>query len=102
MAFANCQPNDPRRVDRNEAPLVLDSPEPRLDITKYMEQEARFKMVELRSPERYAELVEAARDGVQQRRALYEQMARIHLPTEHHPTHDRTNEPAILPEPTHA
>jgi pyruvate-ferredoxin/flavodoxin oxidoreductase len=72
-------------VDRDEAPLVLDSPEPKLDVSKYMEQEARFRMVELRWPERYAELMEAARDGVKQRRALYEQMARIHLPPEHHP-----------------
>ena len=47
---------DPSRVDRGESPLALDSPEPRLD---------------------------AARDGVKQRRALYEQMARIHLPPEH-------------------
>jgi pyruvate-ferredoxin/flavodoxin oxidoreductase len=71
-------------VDRDEAPLVLDSPEPKLDVSKYMEQEARFRMVELRWPERYAALMEAARDGVKQRRALYEQMARIHLPPEHH------------------
>ena len=47
---------DPSRVDRGESPLALDSPEPRLD---------------------------AARDGVKQRRALYEQMATIHLPPEH-------------------
>jgi len=74
---------DPSRVDRGESPLVLDSPEPRLDVAKYMENEARFRMVELRSRERYAMLLEAARDGVKQRRALYEQMAKIHLPPEH-------------------
>jgi hypothetical protein len=28
--------------------------------------------------------MEAARDGVKQRRALYEQMAKVHLPQEHH------------------
>ena len=75
---------DPRRVDRDESPLVLDSPEPRIDVAKYMEQEARFRMVELRSPERYQQLVAAARDAVKQRRALYDQMSRIHLPPEHH------------------
>ena len=74
---------DPSRVDRGESPLVLDSPEPRLDVAKYMENEARFRMVELRSSERYAMLLDAARDGVKQRRALYEQMAKIHLPPEH-------------------
>ena len=74
---------DPARVDQGESPLVLDSPEPRLDVARYMENEARFRMVELRSSERYAMLLDAARDGVKQRRALYEQMAKIHLPPEH-------------------
>jgi hypothetical protein len=41
-------------------------------------------MVELRSPERYAQLVDAARDAVQQRRALYEQLAGVHVPAESH------------------
>jgi len=75
---------DPRRVERGEAPLVLDSGPPKLDVGAYMENEARFRMVELRSPERYAMLVNAARDAVRQRRALYEQLARIHLPPEEH------------------
>ena len=74
---------DPARVAAGESPLVLDSPEPRLDVAKYMENEARFRIVELRSSERYAMLLDAARDGVKQRRALYEQMAKIHLPPEH-------------------
>jgi pyruvate-ferredoxin/flavodoxin oxidoreductase len=73
---------DPRRVDRGESPLVLDSHAPKLDVAKYMENEARFRMVELRSPERYAALLSAARDGIRQRRALYEQLSRVHLPPE--------------------
>ncbi|HEX7670987.1 MAG TPA: pyruvate:ferredoxin (flavodoxin) oxidoreductase [Polyangiaceae bacterium] len=75
---------DPHRIERGEAPLVLDSGPPKLDVGAYMENEARFRMVELRSPERYAMLVNAARDAVRQRRALYEQLARIHLPQEEH------------------
>ena len=73
---------DPRRIDRGETPLVLDSRDPRLDVAAYMENEARFRMVQLRSPERYASLLGAARDAVRQRRSLYEQLARIHLPGE--------------------
>ena len=73
---------DPARVDRGEAPLVLDSDPPKLDVAAYMENEARFRMVELRSPERYAVLLSAARDAVRQRRALYEQLAHVHLPPE--------------------
>jgi pyruvate-ferredoxin/flavodoxin oxidoreductase len=73
---------DPARVERGEAPLVLDSGPNKLDVAKYMENEARFRMVELRSPERYATLVDASREAVKQRRALYEQLAHIHLPLE--------------------
>ncbi len=73
---------DPGRIARGEAPLVLDSGPEKLDVAAYMEHEARFRMVELRSPERYATLVAAARDAARQRRALYEQLARIHVPPE--------------------
>ncbi len=71
---------DPSRVERGEAPLVLDSGPAKLDVAAYMESEARFRMVQLRSPERYAMLVDAARDAIGQRRALYEQLAQVHLP----------------------
>jgi pyruvate-ferredoxin/flavodoxin oxidoreductase len=71
---------DPRRVARGEAPLVLDSGAPTLDVRRYMENEARFRMVELRDPARYAQLADAAQDAVKQRRALYEQLSRVHLP----------------------
>jgi len=71
---------DPRRAARGEAPLTLDSGAPKLDVAAFMGSEARFRMVELRSPERYAMLVDAAREGVRQRRGLYEQLAQIHVP----------------------
>ncbi|MDF1628800.1 MAG: pyruvate:ferredoxin (flavodoxin) oxidoreductase [Alcanivoracaceae bacterium] len=73
---------DPRRIEQGEAPLMLDSGDPKLDISHYMENEARFRMVELRSPQRYAELLSAARHGVQQKRSLYRQLSNIHLPAE--------------------
>ncbi|MFO0638684.1 MAG: pyruvate:ferredoxin (flavodoxin) oxidoreductase [Polyangiaceae bacterium] len=73
---------DPRRLANGESPLVLDSGAPKLDVGAYMEEEARFRLVELRSKERYQELVAAAREGVRRRRALYEQLARIHMPKE--------------------
>jgi pyruvate-ferredoxin/flavodoxin oxidoreductase len=64
--------------------LQLDSQAPTLDVADVMSAEGRFRMVELRSPERWRELVGAARDAVRQRQALYEQLSRIHLPPEHH------------------
>jgi pyruvate-ferredoxin/flavodoxin oxidoreductase len=73
---------DPSRIERGEAPLVLDSGPEKLDVAAYMASEARFRMVELRSPERYAMLVNASREAVRQRRALYEQLAQVHLPLE--------------------
>jgi pyruvate-ferredoxin/flavodoxin oxidoreductase len=75
---------DPRRVDAGESPLQLDSGPPTIDVADYMAGESRFRMVELRSPERYRALQDAARDAVRQRQAMYEQLARIHLPPEHH------------------
>jgi hypothetical protein len=51
-------------------------------MARYLENEARFRMVELRSPARYAELVDAARVAALQRRSLYEQLAGIHVPPE--------------------
>lgn len=71
---------DPARIDRGEAPLQMDSGPPSKDLTEYMEQEARFRMVELRSPARYRMLLDAAKEAVRQRRALYEQLSHIHLP----------------------
>ena len=71
---------DPARIARNEPPLQLDAPEPTLDMGEYMAQEARFRMVELRSPERAKILLAAAREGVRQRQALYRQLSGIHLP----------------------
>ncbi|WP_135451128.1 pyruvate:ferredoxin (flavodoxin) oxidoreductase [Tabrizicola caldifontis] len=73
---------DPARIARGEAPLQLDAPEPSLDMVDYMGQEARFRMVELRSPERARALLQAAREGARQRQALYRQLSGIHLPTD--------------------
>ncbi|HEX7838862.1 MAG TPA: thiamine pyrophosphate-dependent enzyme, partial [Kofleriaceae bacterium] len=71
---------DPHRAGRGEAPLVLDSRAPHLDVATYMENETRFRMVELRSPERYQMLLGAAREAVRQRWSLYEQLARVQVP----------------------
>jgi pyruvate-ferredoxin/flavodoxin oxidoreductase len=73
---------DPHRTGRGEPPLVLDSRAPHLDVASYMENEARFRMVELRSPERYKMLLEASREAVRQRWSLYEQLSKVHLPVE--------------------
>jgi pyruvate-ferredoxin/flavodoxin oxidoreductase len=71
---------DPGRIALGQPPLQMDSGPPTLDLSEYMAQEARFRMVELRSPERYRLLLDAAREAVRQRGALYDQLSNIHLP----------------------
>lgn len=70
---------DPRRIERGEPPLVLDAPEPSKSVRRYMENEARFRMVELKDPERYERLVGLADTAVKERWALYRQLAQIRL-----------------------
>jgi pyruvate-ferredoxin/flavodoxin oxidoreductase len=57
---------DPSRTARGEAPLVLDSGRERVDVARYMDDERRFCSLKEQSPERYASLVEAARDAARQ------------------------------------
>ncbi|MCD9622896.1 pyruvate:ferredoxin (flavodoxin) oxidoreductase [Rhabdothermincola salaria] len=77
---------DPRRLAHGEPPLVVDADPTSLPVRSYMEHEARFRMVELRDPTRYEELVAGAEAAIRDRHALYEQLARIALPPEepHH------------------
>jgi pyruvate-ferredoxin/flavodoxin oxidoreductase len=71
---------DPRRVADGEPPMVIDADPTSVPMRDYMEQEARFRMVELRDPDRFAQLVRAAEDGVRDRHALYEQLAQVRYP----------------------
>jgi len=73
---------DPRRIDDGESPLVIDADPVSVPLREYLEQETRFRMVELADPERYERLVAAGEAAITRRHALYEQLARIHLPTE--------------------
>ncbi len=71
---------DPRRIATGESPLVVDADPTSIPLREYAEQEARFRMVELRDPERYERLLVAGEVAVRRRHALYEQLAQIHLP----------------------
>ncbi|MBL8682627.1 MAG: pyruvate:ferredoxin (flavodoxin) oxidoreductase [Myxococcales bacterium] len=72
---------DPRRIAEGKAPLEIDSGPPKVPLRKYMEEEARFRMVELRDPARYETLVKLAEDAVSDRRALYSQLAGVTIPS---------------------
>ena len=60
-------------------PLQLDSPRQKITMKAYMQEEARFRMLELRDPQRYEQLVAAASEAVTEQRELYKQLAGIHF-----------------------
>ncbi|WLD12837.1 pyruvate:ferredoxin (flavodoxin) oxidoreductase [Planctellipticum variicoloris] len=70
---------DPRRIAAGQPPLQLDSARKSLPMRSFMEEEARFRMVELRDPERYEQLVQAAEQAAAERRSLYLQLAGIRV-----------------------
>ncbi len=73
---------DPRRIETGGSPLVIDADPLTVPLRDYLEQEARFRMVELADPQRYERLVAAGENAIARRHALYQQLAGIHLPTQ--------------------
>ncbi|MBU2953176.1 pyruvate:ferredoxin (flavodoxin) oxidoreductase [Marinobacter sp. F3R08] len=70
---------DPRRIHEGLSPLQLDSLRQKVTMKAYMQEEARFRMLELRDPERYEQLVSAASEAATEQRELYKQLAGIHF-----------------------
>jgi pyruvate-ferredoxin/flavodoxin oxidoreductase len=72
---------DPRRLDRGETPLVLDTTgPPKLALAEYVGQEARFRMVEQQDPPAFRELMATAQRELSNRIALYEALAHLAVP----------------------
>ena len=65
---------DPRRVAKGESAFKLDSAAPKGDLAAYMHNETRFRATENQNPARYQELVQAARENIQERFRLYQQL----------------------------
>ncbi|TVS07634.1 MAG: pyruvate:ferredoxin (flavodoxin) oxidoreductase [Cyanobium sp. PLM2.Bin73] len=66
---------DPRRVERGENPLQLDSPAPRRKLEEGMAAENRFRMLRYSQPERARELGRAAQAQLDRRWAAYRALA---------------------------
>ena len=81
---------DPRRIHEGLPPLQLDSLRQKVTMKAYMQEEARFRMLELRDLQRYEQLVAAASEAATEQRELYKQLAGIHF--EPHETSDADNE----------
>ena len=71
---------DPRRLERNEPPLHLDSKPPKLPVHEYTRNETRFRMVEAIDPDRFRALGKEAQRETTQRVALYQQLAGLTVP----------------------
>ena len=66
---------DPRRAAAGDSPLVLDSPAPKIDVSKLMATETRFQLTAQQDPDRYRDLVALAQQQIQRRLALYQELA---------------------------
>jgi len=67
---------DPRLRAGGANPLQLDSPAPKTKLAEFVREEARYRMVEQRDPQRFRALMEQAQADIVYRRSLYERMSR--------------------------
>ena len=72
---------DPRRLEKGESPLHLDSGPPKSRVMDYMRNEGRFRMLERLDPLRFRRLADAAQEQAHRRVALYEQLAALVVPS---------------------
>ena len=70
---------DPRRTERGENPLILDSRSPKISVEQAMYSENRFKMLSRTKPEDAKRLVELAQADVNTRWQMYQYLAAQHL-----------------------
>lgn len=66
---------DPRRAEEGQNPLVLDSPAPKKRLGEYIENEARYRMLQIQDPERARDLAAQAQEHVNRHYALFEKLA---------------------------
>jgi pyruvate-ferredoxin/flavodoxin oxidoreductase len=67
--------HDPRRTERGENPLQLDSPAPTIPLAEAMATEQRFRLLASTQPERSRELARQAQAAVDRRWALLQKLA---------------------------
>ena len=66
---------DPRRADRGETPLQIDTHGPRRPLAEAMAEENRFRMLGYSQPERARQLARQAQAELDQRWATYRALA---------------------------
>ncbi len=70
---------DPRALAEGNQPLQLDSKPPKIPVSEYMRNEARFRMVEKINPQRFHDFAAAAQSHAERRVAYYQQLSQIKL-----------------------
>jgi pyruvate-ferredoxin/flavodoxin oxidoreductase len=68
---------DPRRAERGENPLQMDSAAPKTKLTSYVMNETRYRMVERANPDNFKALMAQAQFDVAKRWMLYDQMSKL-------------------------
>ena len=71
---------DPRRLEKGEPPLILDSAAGKASVHDYMHNETRFRMVEKINAERFRYLSAEAQKVTERRVAIYDHMAKLTVP----------------------
>ncbi|MCA9293971.1 MAG: pyruvate:ferredoxin (flavodoxin) oxidoreductase [Phycisphaerales bacterium] len=70
---------DPRRIAEGQPPLQLDSGAITGSVTDYMNNEARFRMVQKIDPERFRRFAKLAKAETERRLEIYQQLAKLHV-----------------------
>ena len=72
---------DPRKAAQGESPLKLDSPAPKIPLVDYIMKETRYRQVQQMNKEHFQKMVEEAQKHVNERYALYDQLAKGMIPS---------------------
>ncbi len=72
---------DPRKIEKGENPFKLDSTDPKLPVAEYMNNEGRFKMLQLADPARAEKLSKYAQEMINTRWENYKRMEASLAPT---------------------
>ena len=68
---------DPRRMDKGESPLQMDSGAPKIPLGQYVRNETRFRMIEQQNPEHFKKLLDQSQHDIANRYSVYEQLAKL-------------------------
>jgi pyruvate-ferredoxin/flavodoxin oxidoreductase len=68
---------DPRRLEKGEVPLQMDSGAPKVPMLQYVRNETRYRMIEQQNPEHFQKLMAQAQLDTTNRYSVYEQLAKL-------------------------